>query len=345
MKYYLTLFLSVFFCLSASADSLVALRTLRGTVIYGFTRDAEHPDVNAVNTYFTSRYPNAVMISSATTSYNCHSYAWNMSEGGPTCWLNANDGLAYHWADGSYIETLSDVEKIYYYDGDHSAVKSKYYPGKYESKWGAAPLMRHDPEYGPAEYNMSRRRFYKKNLEISGPLIIGGTNSATYSVPFIPYGMSLSLTFTGTGASLLSSSPTSIEIAPATATTTGDITVLANYVDSAGNIRFSYRRDVGINGPHYNQVGLVVRKSSDGTEVYPSGEGLRPNTFYRAYLSCGTATLQDVVWSPDSRIEIVSSDNQMMYFRTFDIGFCFLDIYAKIAPYNISKKVISTTLY
>ncbi|MDR2911118.1 MAG: hypothetical protein LBV47_07130 [Bacteroidales bacterium] len=33
-------------------------------------------------------YPQATVLANASNTYNCHSYAWNMKEGGPTCWLN-----------------------------------------------------------------------------------------------------------------------------------------------------------------------------------------------------------------------------------------------------------------
>lgn len=37
------------------------------------------------NVYYQHEYPNATFISTSTRTYNCHSYAWNMTDGGPTC--------------------------------------------------------------------------------------------------------------------------------------------------------------------------------------------------------------------------------------------------------------------
>lgn len=137
--------------------------------------------------YIQTYYPNAVILSDATKSYNCHGYAWNKSEGGGTYWINATKSggaanLANYWTDGSYMEVCSVNEgpKIYYYSGDHSAVKSSV-SGKYESKWGNLPFVRHDPTYVPSSYNGSYRRYYKK---MNWNITAGGTCGSTiaYSV-------------------------------------------------------------------------------------------------------------------------------------------------------------------
>ena len=53
----------------------------------------------------------------------------------------------------------SEAAKISYPAGDHSATRSGV-AGKHDSKWGATPLMRHDPGYAPSIYNPSVRTFY-----------------------------------------------------------------------------------------------------------------------------------------------------------------------------------------
>jgi hypothetical protein len=107
------------------------------------------------------------LLDVATNTYNCHSYAWNMVEGGPVCWLEFNWNQNNYWHDGSYVATdmENDADKIYYaayHYGDHSAVKSLTHPGKYESKWGSGPLVRHDPGYGPEEYYIGAPNYYRK---------------------------------------------------------------------------------------------------------------------------------------------------------------------------------------
>lgn len=111
-------------------------------------------------------FPNATIISNPTMKYNCHGYAWHMSEGGDTCWirmktdyLNVEYNLSSYWTDGSYVETTSDkAQKIYYKGGDHSAIKGT--NGKYISKWADGALVEHEPTYCP--YNSSSLVYYAR---------------------------------------------------------------------------------------------------------------------------------------------------------------------------------------
>jgi hypothetical protein len=161
----LTIFLLCFVFL---CNAQVYLYTPNGSRIFAF-QHSEWSD-SADIAYFTAEcaleYPDAEILADASLTYNCHSYAWNMSEGGPICWLEESPDLHLYWDDGSYDQTTEDkTEKIFYYNGDygnHSAVKSTTHPGKYESKLGSYPLVRHDPGYGPSIYNMQYRRYYRR---------------------------------------------------------------------------------------------------------------------------------------------------------------------------------------
>ena len=42
-------------------------------------------EMEQIDNYYTQTYPNAVMLARSSNQYNCHSYAWNMSDGGPKC--------------------------------------------------------------------------------------------------------------------------------------------------------------------------------------------------------------------------------------------------------------------
>lgn len=121
------------------------------------------------NSYAISHYPNATFISNASATYNCHSYAWNISDGGSRCWINAAKKLTYdnlmkYWTNDYYIQTSNEnnATKIFYYKSDHSAIKSSV-AGMYESKWGRLPLMRHAPNYGPYN-NMDTKYYYTKTF-------------------------------------------------------------------------------------------------------------------------------------------------------------------------------------
>lgn len=165
------------------------------------TRSMTDAEIASLNQYVTSAYPNAIILKTASPTYNCHSYAWNLTDGGDVCWINAtiknaNDNISKYWTNDYYGRTTADkAQKVFYYESDHSAVVSNA-QGKYISKWGPGPLVRHDPGYGPYS-NMDKRYYYKgencaygtlTNSE-TGILTVGG--SVTYGIsttktPFIP---------------------------------------------------------------------------------------------------------------------------------------------------------------
>ena len=159
---------------------------------------------------YLANYPNAEILDLPSTQYNCHSYAWNIADGGSRCWINSSnyanqvsgtytvtDNISPYWTNDRYEYTsdISSASKIFYYKGDHSAVVSNV-PGKYESKWGSGPLMRHSPTYCPAIYCPNYRSYFRtKNyyglLSCSagiGEIQVG--ESCTYTTPFVglPYG-------------------------------------------------------------------------------------------------------------------------------------------------------------
>lgn len=111
---------------------------------------------------------NVILLDSATRKYNCHSYAWNLSNGGDTCWINAtvvslNDNLSKYWTDDLYTTPKPSnsygYTRVFYFNGDHSASQSYGY-SQYQSKWGDGPLVRHAPTMVSSEYNAAYRRYY-----------------------------------------------------------------------------------------------------------------------------------------------------------------------------------------
>ena len=171
----------------------ITIYTPKGSPVTGeILQEFSTNEISRLNTNISQQYPEATFIASASQCYNCHSYAWNMIEGGKRCWINnIGNNLSQYWKDGSYIETTeNEAEKIYYYNGDHSAILSSV-AGKYDSKWGAGPVMRHAPGYGPYT-QMSNRKYYKKAFGIEGPnwlypgsyyqYALTGGQSATWSI-------------------------------------------------------------------------------------------------------------------------------------------------------------------
>lgn len=130
--------------------------------------DLSQKEKNAINNYYDKRYPNATRKASATTNFNCHSYAW-YSQNTRTNKYWMNDPSKY-WSDGSY-KKFTDLRprvgfKVYYYNGNHSAIVKaiKVIDGAqtfwYQSKWGSAGVYYHFDNYCPYR---SGNRFYCKS--------------------------------------------------------------------------------------------------------------------------------------------------------------------------------------
>jgi hypothetical protein len=163
------------------AQSPVTIYTLKGTSLDEHTRSEylSYQDKVNISADVQQTYPQATELNSpsATTTYNCHSYAWHISEGGSICtiaYYSGDTNESVYWTDGSYVETTeSYASKISYTSDDHSAIQTSS-QGIYISKWGNGPLMRHTRDYGP--YDMSSRKYYKLNVQISGNTLSLCTN-------------------------------------------------------------------------------------------------------------------------------------------------------------------------
>ena len=133
--------------------------TPRGTAVGAEVNAELDPGVIVLrDSEFKQRYPNATLISSSSSTYYCHSYAWYY-QGKNQYWIP--DPSAY-MQDGSFsmitFSSLKAGNKVYYAPSvDHSAVVYSvpaYDLGEitFTSKWGSGPLMRHKANYGP--YNI-----------------------------------------------------------------------------------------------------------------------------------------------------------------------------------------------
>lgn len=141
------------------------------------------------------QHPNVQVLSGPTNYYNCHSYAYHLTEGWSNqVWIDhydnsyiTNSNIQKYWNDCYQVTSNPAAAVKIYYTGDHSAVSSG--SGKYDSKWGAWPLMRHDPHDVPASYHPYSRLYYERqppplSVAIDGPdfLYTGETGNYTASV-------------------------------------------------------------------------------------------------------------------------------------------------------------------
>ncbi|MDD2951570.1 MAG: hypothetical protein PHC95_00150 [Parabacteroides sp.] len=126
--------------------------TPNGTLVsdtYYCSEDLSASQKASSDQYNTTTYPQATLISSATSTYNCHAYAWHMTEGGSAVWMGASiNPTNVYWLDGSYISTTGAATKVSYLSDNHSAVTTST-PNIFISKWGPSALMRHPKAHCP----------------------------------------------------------------------------------------------------------------------------------------------------------------------------------------------------
>lgn len=161
---------------------------------------------NAERAYWDANYssPNRNYIYyfndgySSSFRFNCHGYAWNMSEGGPVRWI----GFEYttdediYMTDGSYIQVCNEIYpgKVSWIGGDHSAVTTST-PGRWTSKWNKYPLMTHYKDDTPFGINYA----YYASTMVNGSTASLCSGTRIFSVQNIP-----GATYTWTYSSTLS---------------------------------------------------------------------------------------------------------------------------------------------
>jgi hypothetical protein len=94
MKTTVKIVLNLIFSFAIYSASAIYLYTPNGSDVYAFTNaEMSASDIVFYTNQCQAAYPYAQVLANASSTYNCHSYAWNMSEGGQTCWLNQSPDL------------------------------------------------------------------------------------------------------------------------------------------------------------------------------------------------------------------------------------------------------------
>lgn len=171
--------------------------TPKGSNVAAWIISSEYTDTLKYywDTYYTNAYPDAQFIKtngrySTTQKFNCHSYAWHVSDGGSNRWIGyfqGNTDEHIYWGDGSYIEISGYVPypgKVSYASDDHSAITTSE-TGWFISKWGDKVLIKH--RWNDCPYNSSSLKYYKLNFSISGSSLLC-TNNETYTLSNTPGG-------------------------------------------------------------------------------------------------------------------------------------------------------------
>lgn len=164
------------------AQQPTTVQTPQGSIVadtYIWPEEFRAADVEYINKRVKIEYPRAIVLKPATTTYNCHAYAWHISEGGSAVWMGRyTNPTSIYWTDGSYVEISNPIEgaKVSYANDNHSAVVTNDID-VFISKWGKRSLVKHEKHYCPYE-SSSLRYFVKFRPVLTGPTQIcdaGGT--------------------------------------------------------------------------------------------------------------------------------------------------------------------------
>ena len=148
--------------------SYVTVYTPNGSPVSAIIKGEEYSDAEKAihNEEMQKMYPLATYMNTATTHYNCHSFAWHNTSTSNIHWIN--DTSAYRY-DGSYtqISWTNAVykDKVFYgVNNHHSAIVNRL-NGPVEStmvisKWAGGPLMAHRLNYSPYNYVPSEVTFW-----------------------------------------------------------------------------------------------------------------------------------------------------------------------------------------
>jgi hypothetical protein len=144
-----------------AADHQVEIFTPSGTRVLVWVLDEAPSSIEDWNQQARNFSSTAQLIANASRTYNCHGYAWHVSEGGLPVWLRTNEALPEetptpqlqkYWEDGSYSTPIpwneGHATKLHYYLGDHSAITTKQTDWVI-LKWGRLALMRHRRDDAP----------------------------------------------------------------------------------------------------------------------------------------------------------------------------------------------------
>lgn len=276
-KKYFSIVITILFAFLANAQT-VTLYTPSGSSVQAFMQsEMSASDITYYTKAYRAGYPQATVLANASSTYNCHSYAWNISEGGTSiCWLNQAPDLHKYWDDFSYEETTeANAEKIFYFNGDHSAIKSTTVAGKYESKWGPMPKMRHAPDYGPSDYNMSYRRYYAKFSSlhpISGSSQL--CSQGTYTINNLPVGATVVWSSSNTSVATVAGSGS-------TATLTKNISNGSTTLSAIINGSMTITKSIWVGAPIVSKVsGLSYCLLGSSSDYYASIDPLANATSY-----------------------------------------------------------------
>lgn len=256
----------------------------------------------------------AVRKGPATSHYNCHSFAWYVTEGGGTTnrWMkqnldNGNSNLSKYWTNDAYSSTsyVADHEKIFYSTGDHSAITTAT-TGKVRSKWGCLPLYEHSVDSCP--YDHGALIYYTlKTPSISNSTAVFCSNTQrTLSNGYVANAL---WSYDWNAAGLLNQ--VSGDFSP-------NYIVSSNSSNGYGTINLTVTSPSGITATTQKNIGVNMPLSEDlSYNLYTTGgtpvSYMCPNTHYHLYLTNNSScSLSNYTWSVPSAWSINYTSGNMI---------------------------------
>jgi len=241
-----------------------------------------------------------------TDSYNCHAYAWHVSQGGDEVWINNLDSevnnVNNYWLDGSYIKlagqpSSSNTKVFYgsnnypYYEDDHSAVTTTS-SDVFVSKMGCGVLCSYYKN--STVYDFSDLSYYEKFKVEDGPRYICSGSNATFTTPDY-VDCTFNWTYDSSTLNQVSGQGTkNFVVTPKSSSVAGRGWVqLTLTVNAQVNKTFSIRKNLGVNMPLSEDL-LYNLYTTGGTPV----SYMCPNTHYHLYLTNNSScTLSNYNWA------------------------------------------------
>lgn len=261
-------------------DTQNNVTTPKGSTVIAWIRDEmSASSIAQAEAEVRAIYPNAEILEAASRTYNCHGYAWCMSENGPTRWIgmsrftgdDSNTHEDIYMTDGSYTQVTAGIgpRKVCYYTGDHSAVTSDE-SGIFISKWGEYPLMRHAPN--DCYYNASDLRYFVK----TSLMTINGSNSVsssaqTYTLSYTPAG---TINWTvSSNLQIISGQGTPSISVKSNGVGNGTISVSMTHNFAGQNVTTSTFKNVTVGVPDPNLIDVTIGGQSSNYTlfIYQSG--------------------------------------------------------------------------
>ena len=334
------------FNLSAQDIQSYVLTPLGDTVVAWITEEDASSIRAATDHYYSQTRPNAIQIKtydnySSTRRFNCHSYAWYMSQKNPELanprWIgyySGNTDEHIYWEGGSYIEVANETYPgmVSWISDDHSAITTLT-PGKWKSKWGSNVLAIHN--WNDCPYVTTNLKYYSP-FKVDNPSCVCYGDEATFYTPDY-VNCTYNWTYDTNLLNYVSGQGTrSFKVTPKNSTSAGMGGVMLTLtIDPPVNKTRIITRYIGVNRPHSDNLELALYTTGGSPVTY-----MCPETHYHIYLNnSGGCSLSNYTWSiPSGWTQNYTWENMISVYTGSTYG-GMVEVYAD-ACNGINSKVI-----